>query len=196
MDGVYFIRHEEPRDHGQIRKMTIAAFAAAYGTGELEADLVENLRAGPEHDPALALVAVRGDLVVGHVMLSPVTLRNDVGRAWPALVLAPLGVRIGHQRQGIGTALMEAAIAAARQQGHTRIVLSGSPEYYQRHGFEDAALYSLRDELGTPAPHFVVLALSRGAFAGLSGTVVYPATWDGVRKAQPTPPETDDDSLP
>jgi putative acetyltransferase len=196
MDGAFVIRSEETRDHGQIREMIIAAFAAAYGTGELEADLVESLRAGPEHDPALALVAVRGDLVVGHVMLSPVTIRNDDGRAWPALVLAPLGVRIGHQRQGIGSALMRAAIAAARQQGHTRIVLSGSPEYYQRYGFEDAALYSVRDELGTPPPHFMVLALSQRAFAGVSGTVIYPASWDRVREAQPTPPETSDDNLP
>jgi len=192
----WHLRPEAPGDYGQIREMTIAAFAAAYGTGELEADLIESLRAGPEHDPALALVAVCHDLVVGHVMLSPATIRSDDGRAWTALVLAPLGVRIGYQRQGIGTALMEAAIAAARERAHTRIVLEGNPAYYRRFGFEDAALHSVHDEFGTPPPHFMVLALSQGAFAGVSGTVSYPATWDGVRKAQPTPPEIGDANLP
>ena len=135
---MWTIRPEEPCDYEQIRDMIIAAFSAAYGTGALEADLVESLRVSRAHDPGLALVAVRGDEVLGHVMLSPVTIRDDSGYAWSALVLAPLGVRIGHQRQGIGSALMLTALAAARERGHMRVVLSGSPEYYERFGFEDA----------------------------------------------------------
>lgn len=196
MEGGYIIRSEETCDHGQIREMTIAAFAAAYGTGEIEADLIESLRVSRDHDPGLALVAVRDDIVVGHVMLSPVIIQNDDGRVWPALVLAPLGVRIGYQRQGVGSALARAAIAAARERGHTRIVLSGNPEYYARFGFEDAASYQIHDELGTPAPHFLLLALCQDVFAGVSGTVIYPASWACVRTAQQPTQGTPGDNLP
>ncbi|MHB1317485.1 MAG: GNAT family N-acetyltransferase [Anaerolineae bacterium] len=184
MDAPCAIRSEEPCDYGQIREMTIAAFSAAYGTGEMEADLIESLRLSCHYDPGLALVAVRDELVVGHVMLSPVTIRSDDGRTWPSLVLAPLGVRIGYQRQGIGSALLRSVIAAARERGHARIVLSGSPDYYGRFGFEDATPCDVRDEFGTPAPHFMLLALSQEALAGVSGTVIYPESWDGVREAQ------------
>lgn len=180
----WIIRREEPSDYEQIREMTIPAFSAAYGgNGEEEADLIEDLRALPDLDPALALVAVRDGLVVGHVMLSPVTIRGDDGHEWPALCVAPLGVRIGHQRQGIGSALMRTVLAAAGERGHTRVVLAGSEEYYPRFGFRDATLYNLRDDLGTPSPHFMALALVEGAFEDVSGLVCYPPLWDRFRQA-------------
>jgi putative acetyltransferase len=176
------IRLEQPSDYAQIREMTVPAFAAAYGSGDVEADLIDALRVAPHHDPALALVAVQGDLVVGHVMLSPVSIESEDGRQWPALCLAPLGVRIEHQRQGIGSALMQAVLRQARERGHERVVLAGSEKYYPRFGFQDANLLGIRDELGTPSPHFMALALVEGALTDVLGIVRYPAAFDLVRE--------------
>jgi putative acetyltransferase len=180
MNVATIVRPEEPGDYAQIREMTIPAFKAAYGTGEAEADLIERLRAQPDHDPALALVAVQGALVVGHILFSPVIIRGEAGE-WPALCLAPLGVRIGYQRQGIGSALLRAGLARARERGHSRLVLSGDPAYYGRFGFGDAQSHGLRDDLGTPPPHFLALALAEGALAGVSGLVCYSPPFDVFR---------------
>ncbi len=180
MTPAWIIRPEQPGDYAQIREMTIPAFKAAYGTGEPEADLIERLRQQPDYDPTLSLVAVREGLVVGHILLSPVIVQGQAA-SWPALCLAPLGVRIGHQRQGIGSALMRAGLARAREQGHCRIVLSGSPDYYGRFGFQDAHACGMHDELGTPPPHFLALALTEGALEGVAGMVRYPAPFDALR---------------
>ena len=56
--------------------------------------------------------------------------------------LLKLGVRKEHRRQGVGAALMEAALDAARQAGQTRVVLTTNHQLkdalrlYERFGFE------------------------------------------------------------
>lgn len=180
----WIIRPEEPADYRPIRELTLAAFAAVFGSGEDEAQLIEDLRALPEHDPELALVAVRDGLVVGHVMLSAATIEGDDGQVWPALCVAPLGVRIGHQRQGIGSALMHAVLARARGRGHRLVVLSGSEKYYPRFGFVDAPALGIRDDLGTPSPHFMVLSLVQGALDGVQGIVRYSDAFDRLREEE------------
>lgn len=175
------IRPEQPTDYTQIRTMTASAFAAVFGSGEDEVALLEALRAAPDHDPELALVAVQGEVVLGHILMSPVSIEGDEQEQWPALCLAPLCVRIDHQRQGIGNALIRAALEQAREKGHTRVVLSGSDAYYPRFGFQDANFLGIKDEMGTPSPHFMVLPLIKGALTGVSGVVRYPAAFDTVR---------------
>ncbi len=184
----WVIRPEEPADYDQIREMTLAAFAAAYGTGPAEVALMDGLRADPEaYDPALALVAARGALVLGNVMLSRVSIEGTAGR-WPAVCVAPLGVRIGHQRQGIGGALLRAGLEAARARGYRIAVLEGSPAYYGRFGFEDAVPHGITDSLGGPAPYFMAAELVPGAFRGVAGEVRYPPIFAVVAPSEPPSP--------
>lgn len=53
--------------------------------------------------------------------------------------LAPLAVAPERQRQGIGAALVAAALAAAAGGGWRAVFVLGDPAYYRRFGF-DAAL--------------------------------------------------------
>lgn len=58
-------------------------------------------------------------------------------------LLAQIATRQSDQRQGVGTALLSAFIAAARRDGFTGVVLTTfahipwNAPYYRRHGFQD-----------------------------------------------------------
>ena len=84
-----------------------------------------------------SLVAEQDGSVVGHVGLSPswVDARRALVDVW---VLSPLSVDPRVQGRGIGTRLVEAAIATARDAAAPVVFLEGSPDYYGRRGFEPA----------------------------------------------------------
>ena len=69
--GVLPIRPEVPADHAAIAEVVAAAFGSPA-----EAELVERIRASPNYHPEYALVAELDGRVVGHVMVSDVTLRD------------------------------------------------------------------------------------------------------------------------
>ena len=158
--------------------MVAAAFAS-----EGEADLVEAIRASPEYRPALSLVAAVDGEVVGHVMLSVAVLLHDQGER-PILMLSPLAVAPPHQSQGVGGALVRAAVALADEQGEPLVVLEGSPGYYGRLGFEAAAALGLELPLPDWAPPEAAQVITLRAYdpedPTLRGVVVYPAAFDGL----------------
>src|SRR5947209_4237427 len=53
----------------------------------------------------------------------------------PALMLGPLAVAETFRKLGVGAALMERALAAAKQRGHAAVILLGDAPYYSRYGF-------------------------------------------------------------
>lgn len=163
------IRAERPGDEPAIRAVAAAAFAGAeHSAPSVESDgapgeatLVTWLRADPGWIAALSLVAEMGGEVVGHVVCT----RGYAGDL-PALGLGPLSVAPAYQRHGIGAALVEAVLAAARREGESLVALLGDPAYYSRFGFRPAV------ELGVAAPdprwgdYFQALALGADAPQG------------------------------
>jgi putative acetyltransferase len=91
---------------------------------------------------------VRRELI-GHVVCT----RAHVG-SQPALALGPLSVRPDHQHQGVGSALVHAALGGADALGEPVVVLLGDPTYYGRFGFRLAAEYGITPPVETWAPHF------------------------------------------
>ncbi|HEX6346614.1 N-acetyltransferase, partial [Umezawaea sp.] len=146
------IRREVPGDVDAIRSVTEAAFAARPG-GEHE--LVDRLRADAGWIPALSLVAVAGDAVVGHVVCTRATVDGA-----PALGLGPLSVLPSHQRAGVGKALVHAVLGAADALDEPLVVLLGSPDYYSRFGFRLAAEFGITPPVEEWAPHFQARPLS------------------------------------
>ena len=53
----------------------------------------------------------------------------------PALMLGPLAVDSTSRKLGVGTALMDHALAAATARGHRAVILLGDAPYYARFGF-------------------------------------------------------------
>lgn len=145
-------------DAGEIRSLTAAAFDGIEQSDGHEPAIVDALRDADAL--TLSLVAVRSGWVIGHIAASPVTL--DTGEdGW--FGLGPLSVSPAHQGEGIGSALMKAALEALYEvEDATGAVLLGDPSYYDRFGF------AARDGLamdGLPekyAEHFQALRLDGG----------------------------------
>ena len=145
-----------------------AVHCAAFG-GDYEAAVVDGLREGGW--AFASLVARAEGAVVGHVMFSDMALEVD-GVAVPTAALAPLAVAAGWRRSGVGAALVEAGLAAARAHGSHAVLVLGDPAYYRRFGFDAAAIAHIRSPY--PPGALMGLALVPGALAGQGGTIVYP----------------------
>ena len=126
----------------------------------------------------LSLVAVEGDVVVGHIAFSPVVVEAG-DRVIEGLGLAPMAVAPGHQRRGIGGRLIAAGLDRLRAADHRFCVVLGHPAYYPRHGFVAARTHGLRWERGHDQAFFA-LALGAGGLAGVAGVVRYRLEFDAV----------------
>jgi putative acetyltransferase len=73
--------------------------------------------------------------VVGHILVSRTDLLIDPGGRVAVLMLSPLGVDPGWQGQGIGSALVSAALEVADARPEPVMVVQGHPDYYPRFGF-------------------------------------------------------------
>ncbi|HMO48041.1 MAG TPA: N-acetyltransferase [Rubrivivax sp.] len=124
------IREEVPADALAIEAVTVAAFSNAAHTSRTEQHIVNALRRAGAL--TISLVAELDAVLVGHVALSPVNI-SDGSTPW--FGLGPISVLPAHQRVGVGSALMQAALAALRQRHAQGCVLLGDPGYYGRFGF-------------------------------------------------------------
>jgi predicted N-acetyltransferase YhbS len=89
-----------------------------------------------------------------------------------ALMLGPLAVDPSCRTLGIGAALMDHALAAARARGHGAVILLGDAPYYSRFGFSAQKT----GELSLPGPferdRLLGLELREGALDGARGVIV------------------------
>ncbi|MBX9455013.1 MAG: N-acetyltransferase [Rhizobium sp.] len=126
--------------------------------------------------PAEGLALVARD-ASGHV-IATVRLWNiqagitPAGRAVPALLLGPLAVDPAHEGQGIGGALMRAAILEAKKSGHGAILLVGDPDYYERFGFSALKAKTLMMPGPFERHRFLGLELTEGWLKGAAGVIV------------------------
>lgn len=163
------IRPETSADHAAIHALTEAAFRNAPHSSHTEQFIVDALRARGEL--SVSLVAEKEGQLMGHVALSPVTI-SDGSDGW--LGLGPISVLPEWQGQGIGAALMRAAIEALRLQDARGCVLLGEPGYYGRFGFRAEPGLILP---GVPPEYFQALCL-RPPMA--QGDVSYSAAFEAI----------------
>ena len=127
----------------------------------------QRLRDGRAPAEGLALSVVRQGRLVGTVRLWHVSAGGV-----PALVLGPLAVDPSCRKLGIGRALVQRALAAAKARGHGAVLLLGDAPYYTRFGF--SALTT--GELRLPGPfepdRLLGLELREGALDGAWGMIV------------------------
>src|ERR1700730_8519507 len=130
----------------------------------------QRLRDGRAPAEGLALSVVRqnglNERLVGTVRLWHVSAGGV-----PALMLGPLAVDQSCRQLGVGAALMDQALAAARALGHGAVILLGDAPYYARFGFSAAKTA----ELSLPGPferdRLLGLELREGALDGAWGMI-------------------------
>lgn len=156
------IRREHPSDRDPIERM----HERAFGPGRF-ARTAYRLREGVAPVADLSFVSLVGTLIVGSVRLTPVR-----AGAQSVLVLGPLTVEPAFMNRGIGAALMQTSLDAAREAGHALVLLVGDEPYYSRFGFSVVP----PGRLTLPGPvdlkRFLYCELREGAFADVSGAVM------------------------
>jgi putative acetyltransferase len=165
---MHTIRPERSSDVPGIRHVNLSAFET-----DLEANIVDALRVQAE--PLISLVAVTDDIIVGHILFSPVRLLSQPDL--PIMGLAPMGVVPARQRQGIGSDLVRAGIDECRAAGCVGVVVLGHAEYYPRFGFTPASQFGLASEYDVPDEVFMAMELASGVFRGNAGTIRYHAAF-------------------
>lgn len=150
---------EQPDDDPAIEKL----YERTFGPGRF-ARSAYRLREGVAHRRDLSFTARIGTLLVGSVRLTPIR----VGTA-AALLLGPLTVEPPFREHGIGAALIEVSLAAARKSGAKIILLVGDEPYYVRMGFKKVP----RGRVKLPGPvdpeRVLVAELVPSAFDGVEG---------------------------
>src|SRR5262245_52619606 len=155
------IRAERPDDIAAIRGVNRRAFAQ-----DQEADIVDALRT---NDAALlSLVAVADDRVVGHIMYSPASIGSVTGAA-----LGPMSVDPDHQRQGIGSRLVETGNRTLRETRCPFVVVLGHTWFYPRFGFVPASTRGITCEWNVPDDVFMIAVLDEQKMHDVSGLAQY-----------------------
>ena len=156
------IRDERPHDVAAVREVHKRAFGQ-----EQESNIVDALRTN--RTALFSLVATMDDGVVGHIIYSPVTVAGNVKGA----ALGPMAVLPEHQRQGIGTRLIEVGNRKIKEAGYPFIIVVGHAEFYARFGFGPASDYAIKCEWDVPDEAFMVLVLDPAKLRGISGLAKY-----------------------
>lgn len=141
---------------------------ACFG-GNRHTRTCQRLRDGRAPAEGLALSVVRQERQVR--LIGTVRLWHVSAGGVPALVLGPLAVDESCRSLGVGAALMNQALAAARSRGHGAVILLGDEPYYARFGFSSAKMAGL----SLPGPfereRLLGLELREGAFDGAAGVI-------------------------
>ena len=156
------IRNELPGDHAAIERL----HERAFGPGRF-ARTAFRLREGAGQDMACCFAAHVGTFLAGSVRVTPV-----VAGGVSAIMLGPLTVDPAFEGRGVGGALMNRAITAARELGYGLVLLVGDAPYYARFGFRPVPF----GQLSLPGPvdpaRFLVLELGEDRLAIAKGPVL------------------------
>jgi predicted N-acetyltransferase YhbS len=147
------VRKERAADIDAIGRLTEAAFRDHPLSNHTEQFIISALRRCDRL--TLSLVAVDGDAILGHLALSPVTISSGA-TGWYGL--GPVSTLPSRQREGIGSLLIEFALAELKRIGAAGCVVLGDHGFYGRFGFMACPGLELP---GVPAEHFH--AISFGA---------------------------------
>jgi len=152
---------ETPEDAPAIERL----HERTFGPGRF-ARTSYRIREEMAHRLELSFTARIGTLLVGSVRQTKIRIGET-----PALLLGPLTIEPPFRDHGIGKALIEHALEAARRHGHRLVVLVGDVPYYGRCGFVAIP----KGQVTMPGPvdpaRLLVAELAEGAFAGVSGAI-------------------------
>jgi predicted N-acetyltransferase YhbS len=157
----FAIRAERASDVAAREALLDACFGASRHTRTCQ-----RLRDGRAPAEGLSLSALCEGRLVGTVRLWHVSAGGQ-----PALMLGPLAVEDSSRKLGVGAALMDHALAAAKARGHRAVILLGDAPYYARFGFSAAKTGELSLSGPFERDRLLGLELREGALDGAWGMI-------------------------
>ena len=149
-----------------------ALLDAAFGT-DRHSRTAYRVRYGMAWKPALSFSVHGPDgALLGLIQCWPVMLASDDGARHNLIMVGPVAVHPDAQGRGIGSALMDIAMAAGSVDfPATPMMMIGDYDYYRRWGFDPDATQNWR--LNGPFERDRLLLRNAGALAaGMAGEVV------------------------
>ncbi len=156
------IRDETPRDLQTIGALAAQAYREVFFSPHTEQHIIAALR--HTGDLTVSLVAEHQGVIVGHVAASPVRVVDGTTehRGWYAL--GPLSVSPAWQGEGVGTALVQAALQGLKALGAAGCVTRYHAPYFRRFGFRPARPLKHPE---VPAREFLALCWAEPVPAGV-----------------------------
>lgn len=163
------IRRERPEDTVAVEEVTRLAFWNVHVPGCSEHLVARQLRASRDFLPELDFVAEAGGRIAGSILFSRSRVAGPNLENFEAVTFGPVSVRPELQRRGIGRALIDRGIEAARAMGFGAVIIYGNPVYYRRFGFRPGKEFDIRTADGRYAAALLALPLVPGALDGARG---------------------------
>jgi putative acetyltransferase len=159
------IRQEKPEDIPLIYSVHEQTFKR-----DAEAKLADKLRQTcADH---LSLVADDNGTIAGHIMFTPVLIKN--GKEIQGMGLAPMAVLPSRQRRGLGTLLVKTGLQILQDKGCPFVIVLGHPDYYPRFGFQPASRFNIKSQWeGVPDEAFMILVMDEKVMSNVSGTALF-----------------------
>lgn len=154
------------------RRAVLELTREAFGGCE-EADII--VRLGRDGLVLASLVALSDGEVAGHIMFSRLAVAVE-GQDLRAATLAPMAVKSGQRRRGIGAALVGEGLGRMRDEGIEAVIVLGHESYYPRFGFRHDLVRNIASPF-TDHQGFMGLELRPGCLGGRSGICTYPAAF-------------------
>jgi len=120
-------------DLDSILRVIETAFSDEENKGIM--NLVQELHQETISPSIKSLVAEVDNQLIGYVSYSPIFLKSVSSIA--GYILAPLAVSPEHQKQGVGSNLINAGIDMLTKDGVGVLLVYGDPAYYGRFGFKE-----------------------------------------------------------
>ena len=127
------IRLTQETDLDSILKVIEIAFSDEEN--KVIMNLVQELHQETISPSIKSLVAEVDNQLIGYVSYSPIFLKSVSSIA--GYILAPLAVSPEHQKQGVGSNLINAGIDMLTKDGVGVLLVYGDPAYYGRFGFKE-----------------------------------------------------------
>ena len=126
------IRLAQETDLDSILKVIETAFSDEEN--KVIINLVQELHQETTSPSIKSLVAELDNQVIGYVSYSPIFLKSAFSIS--GYILAPLAVSLEHQKQSVGSNLINAGIDMLAKDGAGVLLVYGDPAYYGKFGFK------------------------------------------------------------
>lgn len=173
-------RLEEPGDYAAVEALTREAFWNVYKPGCDEHYILHTLRGSSAVIKDLNYVCEDKGVLCGHIFYTHSKVVAEDGQVFPVITFGPISVHPDYQKRGIGSALIKMTLKKAGDMRFPGVLITGSPAYYHRFGFRDAADYGIVSDAGFSFPELMAYELGEGRLHPAHGRLYFDPAFDNI----------------